>query len=44
MLDDIEIMDKKMQSMCKALKAMGYEDETGDLASCRIRTTLKNKN
>ncbi|WP_353571715.1 serine O-acetyltransferase [Candidatus Albibeggiatoa sp. nov. BB20] len=45
MLDDIEIMDRKMQSMCKALKAMGYNDDTGDLDSCqiRVRTSLENK-
>jgi len=32
-----------MQSMCKALKAMGYEDDTGDLDSCQIRASVENK-
>jgi len=42
MLDDIEVMDVKMQAMCKALKSMGYEDENGLLESCQIRIKSNN--
>ncbi|MCV6636134.1 serine O-acetyltransferase [Candidatus Albibeggiatoa sp. nov. NOAA] len=43
MLDDIDIMDRKMQEMCKALKALGYDDTTGTLDSCKIRTPIDNQ-
>jgi serine O-acetyltransferase len=43
MLDDIDIMDRKMQAMCKALKKMGYQDDAGDLDSCQIRVKVKNE-
>ncbi len=38
MLDDIDLIDQKIQAMCHALKVMGYEDKSKILESCQIRT------
>jgi serine O-acetyltransferase len=37
MLDDIEVIDRKMQLLCQTLKAMGKELPP-DLASCQVRS------
>ena len=44
MLDHMHVMDKKMQSMCEALKRMGVEEEVEDLPtldSCEIVSTAE---
>jgi serine O-acetyltransferase len=44
MLDHMHVMDKKMQSMCEALKSMGVEEVDGimpDLDSCEIISTAE---
>jgi serine O-acetyltransferase len=44
MLDDIEIMDKKIQILCESLKKMGYNEEvSAKLASCEILTRHQRK-
>lgn len=45
MLDHIHVMDKKMQSMCEALKSLGVNAENGanlpDIESCEIVSTAE---
>jgi serine O-acetyltransferase len=44
MLDHMHVMDKKMQSMCEAMKRMGLdetEEELPDLDSCEIISTAE---
>lgn len=44
MLDDIEIMDKKIQILCESLKKMGYNEEvSAKLASCEMFTRRRRK-
>ncbi len=37
MLDDINLIDKKMQALCKTLKSLGIEELPPELESCQIR-------
>ncbi len=44
MLDHMHVMDKKMQSMCEAMKRMGIDETVGDLPdldSCEIISTAE---
>jgi serine O-acetyltransferase len=44
MLDDIEMMDKKIQILCESLKKMGYNEEvSAKLASCEMLTRHRRK-
>jgi serine O-acetyltransferase len=44
MLDHMHVMDKKMQSMCEAMKRMGIEEMAGELPeldTCEIISTAE---